>query len=728
MRNRTVYTILVIAGLLVGFIFLFERGSMTTSEKMARKGRVFTEFKEDAVTGLEIVRKGKGKVVIERDMLKQKMDEEQWNITSPQALRADAAAVRQILSALDFLLVDRAVQGEKSAEFGLTDPRITASFTLNGKATTFRVGAEAKGEKVYLATDSAPGMVYVVSPDIVEALDKGVNDLRDRKMVAATLDGVSRIVLKRPQGKVELEQQEERWRVKSADTWVLAAEDQARDLVNAVRDLEADEFIADGVKDAGLGKYGLDKPAVSIALTPKEGEPVTVALGKACPGEEKRWYARVAGTGTVACVLEDIATVTERPLLRFQETRPAVFDVDDVEKVTLSSGGRSLSLEKEEEKWTLASGDVALDSDAVDKMLRSLTETRATAVSVGDEAVSTLGAAAGGATFTLADDLGEVALEWFGGEDDETARMRRKDEPAVLTVPAVLTRGLTPEVLAFRSRTLENGDENDAARIVIKGPAAQTLERKEGIWTLVKPFEVAADAAAARTLAGLVATVKADAFVAPKAAPEHGLSAPWAEVTVTFETLDDEAEGDAKPKQKAVTLQLGAESEIGKRFARLKGADPVVFTVGDDYENALSSPLIARDLLEIDDVNATTLSLATPEKTLKLVKTGDAWKAEDDTPVDTEALGRIVADLGGIKTVSTAAFGKEDVSFGETALTLSVTTTAEDAAAVKTITVGARSPNPTEDGYLARLEGVDATFVLPARIIDDILKFLGSGK
>jgi hypothetical protein len=736
MHNKTVIVILAVAALLVGFIFLFERGSMTTSEKMARKGRVFTEFRKDAVSRLEITRQGQSPVVVERDMIQKELDEERWDITAPRELKADDTEVRQVLSAIDYLLADRAVQGkDKTTDpaLGLAKPRLEAAFTIGGKTTTFRIGGDARGEKVYLATDSAPDTVYAVNADFLESLDKGLNDLRDKKLVAAELKTADSIRLKRAEDTVALKKRDAAdWEVKVGGTFVLAASDQVRDLTSAVQDLEADEFIEDDVKKASFGKYGLDAPAVSIELGLGEDKFVTVSVGKACPGEKKRRYAMASGANTVACVSDDILQVAERPLLRFEETRPAVFNADDVVKVALAGGGDTLELEREDEKWRAVSKKVDIDSDAVDRLLKSITETRATAVDAGEAATSALGEVRGKATFTLADNMGEAALEWFDGADDASIRMRRDAEPAVLTVPKALAEALQPNILAFRAKTIENGDENDATALTITGPAAQTLARKDGLWTVLKPFGVAADVTAARTLAGLVSEVKVDEFVAQKASAEHGLTPPWATVTLTLETVDGDAKGEEKSGDEAkktvkkeLTLELGAKTDLGRRFARLRGADPVVFTVGDAYENAVSRPLIARDLLQIDDVDLRTLSLATPARMLNLIKSLDTWKAEDDTPVDTDTLKRLIADLGGVKTVSAVSFGPEDPAFGEPLLTIKATAGKDgEETTIKTLTVGAKSPDPAEDGYFARTDGIDATFVLPARLVNDLLAFV----
>ena len=105
MSNKTVIVILVVAAVLVGFIFLFERDTLTTSEQMARKGRVFTDFKKETITSFAL--KGiSGQEIVLKKVSSPTDTEETWRITAPRTLDADNSEVREILSALDFLLID----------------------------------------------------------------------------------------------------------------------------------------------------------------------------------------------------------------------------------------------------------------------------------------------------------------------------------------------------------------------------------------------------------------------------------------------------------------------------------------------------------------------------------------------------------------------------------------------------------------------------------------------
>lgn len=735
MQNKTVIVILVVAASLLAYIFLFDRDAMTTSERLGRKGRVFVEFKQDAVQKLALTSLGGSAISLSREPDPANAGEGTWRITAPKKLDGDGSAVREVLSAIDFVLMDRAVKGAeqvKDARFGLQTPRVAGSFVIRGKTTTFKVGADAEGDKVYLYTDAVPDTVFAVEKSFLASVDKGLDDLRSKKLVGEALADAGSVQVERAIGKIGLKREDKGdWQVRVGDTWILASGDQVRELLSKAADLEAESFVMDGAKEADLERYGLAKPAGALTVTTEKGSQTEILIGAPCADKNQR-HATVKGSGVVACVNDDFSALLERPLLRFQETRPVVAAPEDVTKVSLTAKGKSLVLERGDDGWSIPGAETPIESSEVEALLKSLTETRATEVAVGEAAVTALPSPDITVTLTLADDMGEKTLTGYKGTE-ENGKMKRGEEPAVLTLPGTLFEKLTTDGLAFRAKRMEQGDTADVTRLAISGPVTQSLEKREGTWHLTAPLEEAADNTQAREVADILATVEADRFAAEKADKRHGLAPPYATIRATFSPEKDEhdhsdngEEEKAAPKSsREVVLELGAETDDGKRFARLKGKDPVVFVVGDKYDAATKRPLIARDLLQIDDTEVRKIAFSAGENTLTVAKAGEGWAPEGESTVKKEQLDRLVQDLAGMKTVSAKSFGPAGDSLGATTLEIRAWTEEQQKADTPTIlTIGQKSPDENEDGYLAAKSGLKATFTVPARIIDDILKLL----
>ena len=304
MKSRTAIALLAVAAALVVFIFLFERDTMTTGEIEGRRDRVFVEFRRDLVDGLTVKGSSGEEVALSRVGPEEGAGEE-WRITAPRDLKADGSEVREILSALDFLLRDRTARGEgaaSDARYGLDSPRATGSFSVRGRVTAFRVGADAPGDDVYLALVGVDDEVYAVDGSFLESIDKDLDDLRDKHLLGRALDAATAVAVSRPSGEIALSRGEEgSWRVKREGVWLLAAQDQVRDLLRAVGDVEATEFVADDVGAGDLGEHGLDGPPRRVVVELEGGEIVRLLVGGPCEGVEAAVvaaFARTAGRGS----------------------------------------------------------------------------------------------------------------------------------------------------------------------------------------------------------------------------------------------------------------------------------------------------------------------------------------------------------------------------------------------------------------------------------------------
>jgi hypothetical protein len=729
MQNRTVLIILGLAVALLAFILLFERETMTTDELAGRKDRVFVAFDREAVERLTLQGTDGQRVELER-VNADESGEDAWKIVAPRALPADGSAVRGALSAIDFLIKDRTVEGENvatDARYGLAEPRVEGTFTVRGTTTGFRVGAASQdGQKVYVALAGVPTELYAVERDFFDSINLGIDELRDKRLISEPLSDAVAIRAARAGEPLDLAREPgTAWRVLREGQRVLAAEDQVADLLVALGRVEAAAFVADDVGAAALGQYGLDQPTrvVTVTLPDERGE-TRLLLGTPC-AEEGQIHATVDGSGTVACVAAEITTQLDRPLARMCEMRPAVFREEDVSRIAITRGGAELALERddEEHRWVLAgAGAPAVEQSAVSDLLAMLGRGPATSLTVGDAAIADLGAPAAKIAIELDAGQPAIALDLWPGDTADVQLVRRGDERAVLAIATDLLALVQADPLAFARRTIENGKESDVIGLSVDGPLAQRLERDAGEWKLVSPISVAADGASTRELAGLLATIEVERFAAAAARPEHGLAQPFEVVSARFV---EEAQADgAKDRtgERTVVLEIGAPADPQTRFARVRGTEGPVFTVGGRYLDALARPLAARDLLQIDDIDTVRLQITRGDASLNAELRDGAWTA-DGAQVDSAALKRLVADLAAIKAIRADGFGAPgpDDPRAREPIRISAWTAAQLAAgSPKVVVLGAATPDEAEHGRYAWGAEIDITYVIPDRIVDDI--------
>src|SRR5687767_8079633 len=109
-RRTTIILGAIAAALLIGIV-AFDRGTLSTGQLEERAGRVLRSFDRDHVTRVELVRGDERPIVFEREPPENEDDVElgleRWRIAAPVRVAADQDAVDGLMSALDWLVVDR---------------------------------------------------------------------------------------------------------------------------------------------------------------------------------------------------------------------------------------------------------------------------------------------------------------------------------------------------------------------------------------------------------------------------------------------------------------------------------------------------------------------------------------------------------------------------------------------------------------------------------------------
>jgi len=325
---RTPLVLTVVAALLLSFILVFERGSLSTTEREWRKGRVLENFVDKRVARIEVQHQGVTTVLtrVEPDA-KDPLDVGGYRVEAPYRAKADRAAVEALLEALSWAEVRRAL-GPASAEdrkaFGLDTPRFRVRYSMGSVESGLIVGAQApSGGGSYVQVLGQPA-VYVVSGDVFEKLEVAPEGYHDKSLH----EGVSMLTLE----KLSLwdAQGNESRVVKRDDAWWFDAPDKQRvstpeltSLVNAVDSARAAHYVGEAAAPA----YGLEKPRAQLLLESsvyddalkrtRLGEPIALRIGAACAGHAEESYVQVQGK-TVYCVAD---TDLQKLLVRAQTLR-----------------------------------------------------------------------------------------------------------------------------------------------------------------------------------------------------------------------------------------------------------------------------------------------------------------------------------------------------------------------------------------------------------------------
>jgi hypothetical protein len=151
----------------------YSRNSLAKSLNDLRDKSLLT-LSADKVSRVELLKKDEH---LEFDRTK-----DGWQMLKPSPSPADSAAVNALVSALTNARMDLSATADTATGFALATPLATAKVTGDAGVQTLEV---RKNKDDYFARSSAVDGVYKVDSSMGQALDKNVEDFRQKKPAAA---------------------------------------------------------------------------------------------------------------------------------------------------------------------------------------------------------------------------------------------------------------------------------------------------------------------------------------------------------------------------------------------------------------------------------------------------------------------------------------------------------------------------------------------------------------
>lgn len=399
MRLSTNLVISVVFLALLGFVYFYEIKGGEEREKAAERDRKLVEFQDHEAQVLHIDR-GDTVLVVQ-------MQDNEWMITDPVRTGADREAVDRYLRALrdtetegDPLRDSSAVAADPSIleEYGLATPRLRVHVGLLADAPpldTLLFGDDTPTDRFTYVRRAGPGTeVERVRAWRFDNLDKGLHDLRDRRLLAFDVADVKQLRIRRAGG-TDIDAQ------RTGDDWSLntpfsrrANKDEIEGILRAVQSEETERVVSENPDADMLRNVGLSADAEAIELTVWLGEDRAekrLRLGSAA--EDGRLHA--VDSSRPHLFLVDTTTVGKlrTPLDDVRDKHVLFFDESAVQTVALLEGGETVF---EAERDTSATWVLSSPADREAKVWRfttllgDLSALEATGVVVDAESVAEL--------------------------------------------------------------------------------------------------------------------------------------------------------------------------------------------------------------------------------------------------------------------------------------------------------------------------------------------------
>ncbi len=731
-------TTIILSGLAASaalYVFVIDRGSVTTQEAEHRKRNLFAAWRVDDISSVTIERSGKTATLTHRapNALGQRF----WDINlDKDRFVAEEQQVDQFLGTLEFSTYERVVEpGSVDASvLALEHPRLRVSVTISDRPTVVTIGGNASsppGAVFAEVKNEAGTRLYVINKELAASLDTDPELLRARHLVPYPSTDVARFEIVAPTSTYHLEHarsdgDEMRLAGPTKEAKKPVARRAFNEFLTTLGRTDAASFLADDIADKA------SNPAVTITFVPKDSSRPrgVLAVGGACPDNPEQVVAILREPSRLsACVTKEIVDGLSKSPETFVDRGLFLATIDEVEEVSFTSGDKRLELARKGTNFhERLPVDRDIDASAGRALLEALFALRGSDVLVDPDRVS-LGLDKPFGTIRLtsllpshAEDAGddEWVEEIFVGpaRGEEIAVSRGKDG-TVLTLLASALRDLFPSEVALRSLTVIDQPQTVVRAFRIEqGDRVQRIERTmEGGWKLTEPSGrgLAADIGFGSDIAATLFPLKVERFVAAKDDGSFGLDKPRIIVDADIGPVDAGA--------RSIRLLIGAPTTTGS-FARIDG-DDAVFIVPKIVETVTSQWLLDRAVFAFDVgdiVKVTVTQNDKKRKPLVLKRVGDALTVEgsSDTSVATQlrdALGDLAPDAAVSVGAPTKAQGFDPPAF---TIIIERAQHAEDVNDLKVdpqrtvrLVFGARDVFRGHEVVYARRDGIDATYVIP---------------
>ena len=702
MKFRTTIILLIIAAIGAAYIFLYDRKQYRTEEWVQRQQMALPDYKIGQINKIEL-KKETGSIVLEST------DNVRWRMLQPLQLRADGAEVKDILSQFEFLRKVGTIKESETANFslgnyGLDKPQIIVNLWMKEsailKGTEVTTGAESKytinigdrlaaGQNTVYINIEGSNDVIVVAAKLLEKIDKGIIDLRNKWAFEYDIDAVERIRIqsgsKEP---IVCSRADQHWWVTQpvSDRGDTA---RIRDILSELKNLKIAkaDYVSD--KEEDIARHGLDKPRLTISIGSTGGDTQSLLLGHSL---DDRIYAKRNDESSIFFVQDVVLSdldleandLRDKQLLRFDS-----IGTYGIEKVELEYPDTTLTMIKTEQyDWMITSPtEILADRDTIRKFVEKIKDLQIQLYE--DDSGKNfdkygLGDSSIGVSVFRKIGEGETVKFMIGDSDPDggLCYVRKDGEDAVYSVPTdefydVAKAGF----VAFRDKLVLEFPKESAQEIAIDrdGKTFVCKKNEDGHilkWNMTSPVNMEADINSVNQVVWNLSFLVVSKIISLSAEDlgVYGLDSPVLKVSVTYEdsgsVSGDIEKGDlTRPKERVTkTLLVGGklepENEKSNYYAKFAGED-IIFQIGWPDVRDYSVELVTKTLFNLDTSEVKSLKIKLPEKEMSFLRNSDnKWEMmlPENKLLKGNFADRIVSAMNSLKAVSIVQYSSDNLS------------------------------------------------------------------
>ncbi len=320
---------------------------------------VLVNIPDTAIEGIDIQKKDGAKVSLERKSGK-------WAITAPAAYPADQDALSSIVSSLAPANADSVIEAKPGdvGKYGLTNPTLIVTVhEKGGRTEQLLIGDDVPANSlVYVRVGGNP-KVYAAASSLKTSFDKGVNDLRDKRLLTFDQNQLTRIDLAAGKTNIEFGKNgQNEWAIVQPQPY-RADNFQVEELLRRFTEAKMDLAAPAADQEKAKKGYATGKPVAVAKLTDSSGAQ-TLDVRKS--GDDYFGKSSVVdGTYKLAA---DLGKQLEKPLDEYRNKKIFDFGFSDPTKVEIQ--GKAFA--RSGSDWK--SDGKVLDSASVQEVIDKLRE------------------------------------------------------------------------------------------------------------------------------------------------------------------------------------------------------------------------------------------------------------------------------------------------------------------------------------------------------------------
>jgi len=406
MKPRTTLILVAVFAILLAAVLLFESQGKARKEK-EEKGKKIIDLASADVEKIQLKNES-GTIAFKKD------EKGEWWITEPIEAKADSSEVSRLAEDFSSLKFERIVEadGGDPAKYEIPKKELTLWYKGQAAPVKLLIGMENPLDNTLFAQREGDKRIVLLASYLKSGLEKKTFDFRKKDIFSFELDDVGSVALKAKDISWQARKKGDDWFLESP-VKALAKKSRVEDVLRALSNLRAKDFIAEEKSADEAAKYGLMEPEYSVSLgLPAKNQDILFSLHK----QDETVYAATSLLNKIVTAEAQVLTDIEKKAEDLREKQVVIFSSWEANRVRVKKGDLVLTVTKDKDnKWVFEGpAPEEADSSRVETFIRKIESL---------ESVEFIDSPAGLSTYGLETPQSEVTVWTKDGEKEKEFRV-----------------------------------------------------------------------------------------------------------------------------------------------------------------------------------------------------------------------------------------------------------------------------------------------------------------